>query len=488
MSDNNQNKFNLPDILNKEVKVIINDFFNGGKNSSKKTFQSKAQKKPAKKNLFLKIDRKYLVGLVLLFFVFGLAAGIFSFTYLPEQLSNFSPRFSQYFSFWQKTQEESNTPVLPLKKPGFSDYQPQTSQEEAVIKVVKQATVSVVSIIVTKEVPVYEKYYEKDDLLDGNPFLDIEIEVPKYREKGTEKKRVGGGTGFIVSEDGMVLTNKHVVSDKEAEYTVITNQGEKYSAEVLARDPLQDLAVLKVKQEKEMEVVEQGELKAKLFPVLELGDSSQSQIGQTVIAIGNALGEFRNTISVGVISGLGRKIVATGGGVEEVLEDVIQTDAAINRGNSGGPLLNLKGKVIGVNVAVAEGAQSIGFSLPINKVKRSLEQVKTEGRIVYPFLGIRYVMLNPEIQEENGLSIDKGAFIVGGKEQPGIVADSSADKAGLKEDDIILEIDGQAVDSDNLLSEVIKQYLPGDTITLKVLRGKEELILSVALGEISSED
>ncbi|PIR71483.1 MAG: hypothetical protein COU43_02410, partial [Candidatus Nealsonbacteria bacterium CG10_big_fil_rev_8_21_14_0_10_37_25] len=204
-----------------------------------------------------------------------------------------------------------------------SVYLPQTSQETAVIKAVNEVSGAVVSIIITEYV---EQYY-------FTPFEDVPI------QKRIEKKEVGGGSGFIVSEDGMILTNKHVVLRDDVDYTVLTNDQRSFPVRVLARDPVQDLAVIKIEQEKP-------------FPTLKLGDSDILQIGQTAIAIGNVLGEFQNSVSVGVISGLGRTITAFGGGLVETLEDVIQTDAAINRGNSGGPLLNLKGEVIGINTAM----------------------------------------------------------------------------------------------------------------------------------------
>lgn len=243
-----------------------------------------------------------------------------------------------------------------------SSYIPQTSQEEAIIKAVKTYSPSVVSIVISKDVPILEQYY----------IYPFEF-FPQFRQKGTEKKQIGGGSGFIISPEGMVLTNKHVVSDKTADYTVLTNDGKKFPAKVVALDPVQDLAILKIDQEKIVD--EEGNLLIKKFPTVKLGDSDILQIGQTVIAIGNALGEFQNTVSVGVISGLGRTITASGGGTVETLEDVVQTDAAINKGNSGGPLLNLKGEVIGINAAMSVEGENIGFAIPINKAKKDIESV-----------------------------------------------------------------------------------------------------------------
>jgi len=341
-------------------------------------------------------------------------------------------------------------------------YIPQIDQEEAVIRVVEDVSPSVVNIIVTREMPVYDIYED--------PFG-----FPEYRQKGTEEQEVGEGTGFIVSEDGLILTNKHVVSDKKADYIVLTNEANEYSAEVLARDPIQDLAVLKVKSGQPLKPIE-------------LGDSSKLKIGQTVVAIGNALGEFKNTVSVGVVSGLGRTITASSGtGVIETLRDLVQTDAAINRGNSGGPLLNLNGEVIGMNTAMAQ-AENIGFAIPVNRAKRAVEQVKEKGEIVYAFLGVRYALLNEKISQRNDLPVSQGAWIISGEEgESAIIPDSAAEKAGLQEGDIILEFNNKRITQDNPLSEIIINYSPGERAVLSVLRAGEEKIITAVLGERSSQ-
>ncbi len=357
-------------------------------------------------------------------------------------------------------------------------YLPQTSQEEAIIKTVEEISPAVVSIIVSKDLPVFEEYYY-------NPYEGFEeFKIPGYRQKGTERKEIGGGTGFIISKDGLILTNKHVVLDEEADYTIFTNDGRKFSAKVLARDPFQDIALMEIEQEKT--VNREGEVNVKSFQVVRLGDSENLKSGQTVIAIGNALGEFRNTISVGVVSGLGREITAAGGGFVETLEDVIQTDAAINKGNSGGPLLNLKGEVVGINTAIASGAQSIGFAIPINKAKRDIEQVRETGKIVYPFLGIRYIVINEEVKKEYNLSVDYGALIIEGDEgQFAVSPDSVAEKAGLKKGDIVLEFNGERITTENTLAEIIMKYNPGDKVTLKVLKNDQEMVIDIILGERS---
>ncbi len=391
----------------------------------------------------------------------GMASGILVESgYFKKGISGIIPRIEQ-----QKNSQEEET-----AKP----YESQESGERAVIDTVKLASPAVVSVIVTKDLPVVERFYT-DPLDDFNKFFGDDFfspfRVPQYRQKGTEKREVGGGTGFIVSSDGLILTNKHVVSDTEAQYTVLTNDGEKYDATVLALDPVQDIAVLKVQKSG--------------LPTLTLGNSDTLQIGQTVVAIGNALGEFRNTVSVGVISGLRRTIIAAGGGSSETIDEVIQTDAAINRGNSGGPLLNLKGEVIGINTAVAIGAENIGFSIPVNKAKKDLDQVQTKGKITYPFLGVRYVLVTKRIQEANKLPVDYGALVVRGEnpEDLAVVPGSAADKAGVRENDIILEADGVKIDQDNTLARFIQKHNVGDTITLKVLSRGEEKTVSATLGE-----
>lgn len=349
-----------------------------------------------------------------------------------------------------------------------ADSKTSFAQEEAITGIVKKYSPAVVSIIISKDVPVLERCYINP--FGNDPFFQQffgNFLVPSECQKGYEKKEVGGGTGFIISSDGLILTNKHVVSDTQAEYTVLTNDEKKYIATVLARDPLKDLAIIKIE--------------ALDLPTVVLGDSDSIQIGQTVIAIGNALGEFRNTISAGIVSGLARTIIASGGGQSEELRNIIQTDAAINPGNSGGPLLNLRGEVIGVNVAVAENAQGIGFALPINEAKKAVNGVKTQGKIVYPFIGISYISITETIQKNNNLPVSEGAWIK--PQASAIVKDSPAEKAGLKEGDIITEINGEKITSKNVLGDVIQKYNVGDTINLKVLRDNNTVTIPVVLEE-----
>jgi serine protease Do len=331
----------------------------------------------------------------------------------------------------------------------------------------------VVSITISKNVPIIEQ-------CPYNPFSDLPPEFQQFFgdnypqfyepcEKGTKLQEVGSGSGFIISADGLVLTNKHVVFDKKASYTVFTNDGKKYDAKVLARDPSQDLAVLKIEGNN--------------FPIVELGDSDSLELGQTAIAIGNALGEFRNTVSVGVISGLARTVTASGGGLTETIQGVIQTDAAINPGNSGGPLINLRGQVIGINTAMASGAENIGFAMPINRAKRAIQSVKTSGEIQAAFLGVRYLMLTPEIAKKQKLPVEAGALLRGTNEGPAIEPNSPAEKAGLLAEDIIVELNGKKINQDNPLGAAISQLGVGETITLKIIRGGKEMTLKATLSK-----
>ncbi len=336
-------------------------------------------------------------------------------------------------------------------------------EESATVDVVKKVKGSVVSIIVTKDL---SKMYSQSNNSFPFDFFGVQPQVPQG------KREVGGGSGFIVSADGYIMTNKHVVEDTEAEYSVLTNDGKRYAAKVIAVDPSNDLAVVKIEANG-------------LTPV-ELGDSSTLDIGQTVIAIGNALGQYRNTVTKGVISGLARRVTAGDGQSTEILEDVIQTDAAINPGNSGGPLLNIDGQVIGVNTAVSQEGQLIGFAIPVNQAKLVYESVKKNGKIVRSFLGVRYIPITKTLQEQNTLSVDYGVLIQRGntREELAIIPGSPADKAGLAENDIILEIDGQKLQGDVSLAGIIQKHAPGESITLKVLSKTKEKTLTVTLEEL----
>ncbi len=333
--------------------------------------------------------------------------------------------------------------------------------------VVAQANPAVVSIVISKDVPVIERYLE-------NPFGNFfpGFQIPRQRQIGTEKKEVGGGSGFLISADGYVVTNAHVVNDQDAEYTVFTNDGKTYTAKIIATDDVLDIALAKIE--------------GTGFPFLTFADSDQVKLGQPVIAIGNALAEFRNTVSVGVVSGLSRSITASDGlGRSETLDNVIQTDAAINPGNSGGPLLTMDGTVLGVNVATANGAENIGFSLPANAVKQAVESIKTNGRVVRAFLGVRTMPVTEALKQKNNLSVDYGALIIRGetREDLAVMPGSPADKAGLMENDIILEIDVIKLDEDRTLPSVIRSKAPGARLTVKVLHKGETKTVTLTLVE-----
>jgi serine protease Do len=353
------------------------------------------------------------------------------------------------------------------------------SQDSFVINAVKKTNPAVVSIVISQEVPKYETYIDPNQ--QNNPFGDLfpglpgfNLSIPQYWQNGTEKKDVGGGSGFFVSSDGLIVTNKHVVDQKKAEYTVFTNDGKKHTAKVVARDPILDIALIKIDAP-----VGGG------YPFLTLGDSETLSVGQSVIAIGNALGEFRNTVSVGVVSGLARSITAgdSFGGGSEVLDHVIQTDAAINPGNSGGPLLDLSGNVIGVNVAVAQGSQSIGFALPINSVKGAIESVKSTGKIIRPYIGIRYVPITSELKDNNNLSVDYGILVKAGATASdlAVIPGSPADKAGIVENDIILEVDGVKIDDKTDFASVIRGKSVGQVVNLTILHKGVQKNVSVTL-------
>ena len=374
-------------------------------------------------------------------------------------------------SFVMTTYSNPSSPPPPANSKNGSTLS--VEEESQTVDAVEKVLPSVVSIVVTKELAIIQRNpfsFDPFNFFGGDPFAQQRGTVQK------EKRQIGGGSGFIVTEDGLIVTNRHVVIDEDAEYSVVLNDGTTHEAEVLDRDLLLDLAVLKID--------------AQDLPVVELGDSESVKIGQTVIAIGNALGEFQNSVTKGVVSGLGRNIVAGDkAGSSERLDAVIQTDAAISPGNSGGPLINLAGQVIGVNTAVSQEGENIGFAIPVNEATRMVDSVKENGRIVRPYLGVRYILLNEAIAEKNEIAIDYGALIVRGesREDLAIIPGSPADKAGLLENDIILEVDGSEINEENSLARALSKYNVDDVVTLKVVsKGKEKDVL-VTLIERSQE-
>lgn len=277
----------------------------------------------------------------------------------------------------------------------------------------------------------------------------------------------GIGTGFIVDKGGLIVTNSHVVSNVNGEYSVVLKDGTTYEVDKIHMDQQNDLAIL--------------EIAARNLPTVDLGDSDRLKVGQKAVAIGNALGQFQNTVTVGVVSGIGRSITAGAGfGTEQnTYESVIQTDAAINPGNSGGPLLNIAGQVIGINVATSSGADNISFAIPANTLKPILESFITEGRIIKPYIGVSYQMIGKELAQLRRLP--EGAFVLR------VANDTPADKAGLQRSDIILKFDGRGLGSELSLAKAISSKKVGDEVDLEVDRNGETLDLKVTLAEMPQD-
>ena len=297
-------------------------------------------------------------------------------------------------------------------------------------------------------------------------------------DSGSQQQE-SAGTGIIISSDGLIVTNRHVVPAGTTSVSVTLSDGtELNNVQVVGRtndsDSL-DIAFLKITDAK-------GH---KLTPAV-IGDSSKVQVGDAVVAIGNALGQFQNTVTSGIISGFGRSVQAgdsSGQQTSENLSDLFQTDAAINEGNSGGPLVNLNGQVIGINTAIASNSQNIGFTIPINDVTGLIKQVEATGKLVRPYLGVRYVSLTPDVASQYALSVTAGAFVAPSTDptNPSIVAGSPADKAGIMENDVITQVDGNTIDQTHSLTSVIDQHAVGDMLNLTVVRGGKTLHVSAAL-------
>jgi serine protease Do len=368
-----------------------------------------------------------------------------------------------------------------------------TEEDSPVIDAIQTVSPSVVSIVITQELKVIQRSGGSPfDLFRGDPFFEqffgspfnVQPQQPEQKDENNEpesiKRKVGGGSGFIISEDGLILTNRHVVSKDDADYTVILNDGTEFPAEVVSRDVFNDIAVIKLKPEDGADL---PELKA-----VKLGSSNDLKIGQTVIAIGNALAEFENSATKGIISAKGRQIVASDGtGRGENLSGLIQTDAAINPGNSGGPLVNLAGEVVGINTAIAAGAQGIGFAIPIDDVKPVITSVEEHGRIIRPILGVMFTMLNEDVAKELDLDITEGAILKGDGNNFAVLPGKPAEKAGLQEKDIIIEVNGNKINEDNPLQQEIMKHAPGDKVKLKYIRKGQEKEVEVTLEEANVE-
>lgn len=315
-----------------------------------------------------------------------------------------------------------------------------TSEEESIAEVVEKVSPSVVSIVTTSR--------------GMSPRGAVEQE--------------GAGTGIIVGKDGYVVTNKHVVADTNAVRVILSDGTVHENVKVLGSDPLNDIAFLKIPEVNNL-------------PAAELGDSTSIRVGQRVVAIGNSLGQYQNTVTSGIISGTGRPVSAQSGESVEDLTDLIQTDAAINPGNSGGPLLNLSGQVIGINTAIIENAQGIGFAIPIGATKGMLKGVLAGEAVQRAYLGVNYISITAEVANHYKLSVKKGAYIFSSDGQSAVVSGGPAAKAGIRDKDIITKVGDVEVGDKGSVASLISEYAPGDTIELSVQRGGQTISVKVTL-------
>ncbi|MBU4351353.1 trypsin-like peptidase domain-containing protein [Candidatus Parcubacteria bacterium] len=338
-----------------------------------------------------------------------------------------------------------------------------------VIKAIKKALPAVVSIVGNQQV--LKKKKESSQFWglfeDRETPLDISSQLKK------DGKKISSGSGFIITEDGIIATNSHLISPLVEQYRIILGSGEEFNAKILATDFINDLVLLKIE--------------AKRLPVISLGSSENLELGQTAIAIGTALGEFQNSVSVGVVSGLSRFISAKSmiSGRVSKLRGLIQTDAAVNPGNSGGPLIDLNGRAIGVNTALVFGAENIGFAIPINHLKEDLREIKKYGRIKKPYLGVRYLLLNDNLKQRNNLPVNYGALVIS-EDLPNdkaVAPGSPAHKAGIKEFDIILKCQGQEITEKKPLEEILKRLDDIKEVEFEILRKNKQLFLKAIIEE-----
>jgi len=386
--------------------------------------------------------RKLIVLVILLVVLLGLTGGL-----------------QQYFPQLQQTAK------IELPQGAGNEKVKVVTEESITIDIVKKAGSAVVTI--AEELPPRVRAQQEEFYF--GPFSFFGPSFPEEEQEPEGPQSIG--SGFIISKDGLIVTNKHVVADREGEYQIITSDDKKYNVQKVYRDPLNDIALLQI---------DPGQNLGTTLKTVEMGDSSRLQVGQYVVAIGTALGEFRNTVTTGVISGLGRGITAGSpfeGSVER-LDNVIQTNAAINPGNSGGPLLNSAGQVIGVNTAVSQSGQNIGFAIPINAIKDSLKNFNETGKFDRPYLGIAYKLVSRDIAILN--DIPEGAYV------QQVIADSPADKAGITRGDIIVKFDGKRVNEKSQLSTLISKKKVGDTIIITLY--KEDRTMDVEATLISSQE
>lgn len=434
-------------------------------------------------------SKKLIPFFVLLGFVSGLAGGFVSQNFLPFKLGTAG---AQEVSTQQAVQQKTYV------------------EESQAIDATKKAGASVVSIVATEDLKIYNS---QPNSYSNNPFNDpfffnfpgFRQQMPQQNQQNqqgqqnngansndyqVQKQKIGGGSGFIISGDGLVLTNRHVISDQNVQYTIISNDGTEYDGEVVSVDPFSDIAVLQMVKSGELSKKKDERSKLSGLPVIDFGDSSLLQPGQKVLAIGYALGQYENTVTEGIISGKGREITAedpTRG--PETLSGLLQTDAAINPGNSGGPLVNLSGQVVGVNVAIDQTGSNIGFAIPINDVKPVLESIKKYGRIVRATLGVRHILLTKEKAKELKIDVDHGALLVGDEANGefAVIPGSAADKAGLKIKDVIMSVDGKDITQNYTLQDSIMAKQPGDNVSMKVWRSGQVIDVTATLTEAKDE-
>lgn len=345
---------------------------------------------------------------------------------------------------YEQEQVQNNQPITQLSKPKNDGNTVVTKQEADIAGVAEKVAPSVVSILTKSQAASFQGVLEQD----------------------------GAGTGIILSKDGYILTNKHVVAGADT-VTVVTSDGTSYdNVKVVGTDPLNDIAFVKI------------DGVSNLTPA-ELGDSTSVRIGQSVVAIGNALGQYQNTVTSGIISGLNRSVTAgleSGSSDTETLTDLIQTDASINPGNSGGPLVNLAGQVIGINTAIASDANGIGFVIPISSTKGVIQGVLDHGTVARAYLGVQYLNVTADVAKTYNLPVQSGAYIFNPNGGSAVVSGSPADKAGLQDKDIITQVNDTKIGTAGSVSSLIGQFQPGDTVQLTYIRGGHTATVKVTLG------
>jgi len=343
--------------------------------------------------------------------------------------------------------------------------------QDRITSTIRATMPSLVSILLSQHLDSIEQNHHPA----AYPFFPAHQRQVKERMQREAQAYAGGGSGFIVDASGLVATNKHVVADPSLDYTAVLEDGRRFPARVMSVDPLNDIAIVKIEGEG--------------FSPVTCGDAADLTVGQYVLAIGNALGVFRNTVSLGIVSGLSRSVTAQTendrSGHE--LRGLIQTDAAINPGNSGGPLVALDGRVVGINSALISGAQNIGLAIPISAVLRDLRDLTAYGHIRRPYLGLRYVIVGSALAGDLGANVAGGAYVTGeSPDDHGVLPGSPASKAGLRDGDLIAQCDGLALTEDHTFQDVLESSQVGQTIELAVWRGGKSRAVFVTLEERAS--